>query len=137
MGSAVRRSTLSFSVGMLPPSANSMHLHSRFNTRLTDESVLFRKLVNTAIGSQKFMFKTGGTVGGIIFLESPKWLTLEKKLKEMDVDNRPKALFDAVKHSLALADETNWEFHAYKILSKNIRTTVHLFDMGDMVEFYG
>lgn len=123
-------------MNLLPPTVNGMYTHTRFATRLSEETLIFRDMASIAIGSQKFHFKTGGIVAGMIFIESPHWITLKHTLREMDLDNRIKPLFDAVKHALGLADETNWEFHVYKVQSKNTRTTVHLFDLGDIVDFY-
>lgn len=137
LGTGVSRSTLSFAVEGLPPSANDLYSHSRFNTRLNPKVLEFRDKVEACIGHQKHLFKTGGMVCAVILLENPLWVTKELTIRQMDVDNRPKALFDAIKLAINVPDETNWEFHCYKILSKNTRTTVLLVDLGDIAEFYG
>lgn len=136
LGQGKQRSSLSFAVNLLPPTVNSMYTHTRHNTRLTKETKDFRTLVKMAIGANKFGFKCGGTVAVLIFLESPKWITLKHTVREMDTDNRIKPTLDAVKEAIGVPDETNWELHVWKLASKNTRTTVHLFDLGDVVNFY-
>lgn len=132
----MKRSHLSFSVNMMPPSVNKMYVHTRFATRLTEEAKDFRMVAGLAIGHQKHTFSCGGTAVVMIFLENPHWITLKLMVNEMDVDNRIKPILDAIKEATGIPDETNWEIHAWKIVSKQIRTTVHLFDAGDVVDYY-
>ena len=72
----------------------------------------------------------------MIFLESPHWITQKYTVREMDGDNRIKPTLDAIKNATGVPDETNWEYHVWKIASKQVRTTVFLFDLGDLVDFY-
>lgn len=136
LGMGKQRSSLSFAVNRLPPTVNHMYEKTRFSVRLSEETKIFRDLVAIAIGHQRFTFKTGGTVAMVIFLESPNWITKKLTIREWDVDNRMKSLGDAIKNFIELPDETTWEIHIWKVASKNIRTTCHLFDLGDVVNFY-
>jgi Holliday junction resolvase RusA-like endonuclease len=136
LGQGKQRSSLSFAVNCLPPTVNGMYTHTRFNTRLTKETKDFRTLVRFAIGANRFGFKNGGTVAVMMFLESPKWLTLKHTVREMDADNRVKPTLDAIKEAVGVPDETNWELHVWKVASKQTRTTVYLFDLGDVVDFH-
>lgn len=130
------RSHLSFAVNCLPPTVNNMYTHTRFSTRLTPEAKSFRDLVALAIGHQRFLFKCKGTAIALIFLESPYWLTQKSTVREMDADNRVKPTLDGVKNATGVPDETNWEVHVWKCASKIERTTVYLFDLGDVVNYH-
>lgn len=129
-------SSFSFIINRLPPTANHMYEHTRFNTRLTEETKAFRIDVANSIGLNRLRYKCGGTAAVLIFLESPNWITKKLTIREWDADNRVKSLLDAVKHWINVPDETNWELHVWKIASKHTRTTCHLFDLGDLVNFY-
>ena len=130
-------STLCFGVDVLPPTSNHMYLrNSSGRSRLSDEAVTFRQLVNYAIGHQKHVFTCRGTACLLYLMESPFWVTKEHVVRDMDVDNRTKAMADAIMHSIQVTDSTNWEIHQYKVASKKTRTTVYLFDMGDLVQFH-
>lgn len=72
----------------------------------------------------------------MIFYQSPHWLTKRDTIRDMDGDNRVKALFDAIQETTNVRDCTNWEFHCYKVASGITRTTVYLFDLGDVIQFY-
>lgn len=82
------------------------------------------------------MFKCKGSAAALIFLETPHWITKKHTVAEMDADNRIKPTLDAVKNATGVPDETNWEVHVWKIASNQIRTTVYLFDTGDLVDYY-
>ncbi len=72
----------------------------------------------------------------LIFLQSPFWLTKKDTMRDMDGDNRVKALLDAVQEATGVRDYTNWEFHCYKAASSTIRTTAYFFDLGDVVQWF-
>lgn len=137
LGTGKQRSFLTFAINTLPPTVNHMYIHTRNGTRLTEDAKVFRDLVHLAIGHQKFTYKCGGTAAVLIFLESPHWITKKLTVREMDVDNRVKPTLDGVKNAIDIPDETNWELHVWKVASKQTRTTVYLFDLGDVVDFCG
>lgn len=135
LGMGKSRSCLNFAVNVLPPTVNHMYIKRGRRMILTQETRDFRDLVTLAIGHQKNTFKCNGTAAVMIFLESPHWITQKLTIREMDADNRIKPTLDAVKLSIGVPDETNWELHVWKVASKQIRTTVYLFDLGDLIDF--
>lgn len=135
LGQGKQRSALNFAVNELPPTVNHMYKHTRFGTRLTEEAKTFRTLVGLAIGAQRFTFKSRGTSAVLIFLESPHWITKKLTVRERDGDNRIKPTLDAIKEFTGIPDETNWEVHVWKVASRQTRTTVYLFDLGDVVDY--
>ncbi len=96
----------------------------------------YRLLVMEALGQDRWKWKPTGVTAAIILLESPHWLTQRRQVKEEDADNKVKPIFDAVENATETPDELHWQFHVFKIFSKWRRTTVYLFDLGDVVEFY-
>lgn len=127
---------ISFSVDTLPPTANDLYRYGKRSVWLSKEVKTFREWVNIAIGLQKHYKKFNGVVCVLMFVESPYWITKKNTVKKMDLDNRIKSTLDAIKLSIGFPDETNWEIHAWKIPSKKTRTTVYLFDLGDLIDFY-
>ncbi len=128
--------TLTFSLNELPTSVNHQYAHSRFSTRLVPEVKTFRTFVALAMGYSRTTWKPKGATCAIIFLESPLWLTMERKVRQMDADNFVKPIFDAYQEATNVPDELMWEFHVYKVASKRSRTTVYMFDLGDVVDFH-
>lgn len=126
----------SFAVNQLPPTVNHNYHHTRFSTRLTDEAKAFRDLVGLSMGVHKTGWKPRGVVMAMLFFESPFWITKKHTTRDMDCDNRVKPLLDAIQYATGVPDNTNWEFHVWKIPSKLTRTTVYLFELGDLVEWY-
>lgn len=131
-----KKPMLSFGVSSLPPSVNHMYEMRGRRRYLTQEALDFRQLVQIAIGAGRFGWKPAGAVMSLIFLESPHWITKKHTIRDMDGDNRVKPLFDAIQITTGVKDYTNWEFHCYKLASSKIRTSVYLFDVGDLVEWY-
>ena len=54
----------------------------------------------------------------------------------MDVDNRQKALLDAIEAATGVNDCRVWEYHAYKIIAPEVQTSVYLCSLGNIVEVY-
>lgn len=128
---------MSFSVGALPPSVNHMYARTAGGGRtLSQETLNFRSHTAVAIGAQRFNWKPAGAVAALIFLESPHWVNKRHLITDMDGDNRVKSLFDAIQACTDVPDNTNWEHHVWKAFSRHTRTTVYLFDLGDLVEYY-
>ncbi len=73
----------------------------------------------------------------MVFLQSPHWITQKHTMRDMDGDNRLKPLFDAIECCTGQRDNANWQHHCYKLASNIERTTVYLFDLGDLIEYYG
>lgn len=127
---------LSFSITKLPPTVNHMYKRSRGKTYLSEEAVVFRNQVCFALNKQSGHFKTNSIFSIILLFESPKWVTKKSTVREMDADNRIKSMLDAIQQSIGLQDERIWEIHCWKIASKVEKTTVYLFELGDVVDFY-
>lgn len=124
----------SCSVDVLPKSVNHQYIHTRFNTRLDPDVYAFRLLVHQAMLREKW--KPTGLTASILIFESPLWLTKKNTVREMDVDNRVKPTLDAIEKCTATPDELHFQLHVFKIPSKRTRTTVYLFDTGDVTEYY-
>ena len=77
-----------------------------------------------------------GVTAAVILLESQFWLTQKREIREKDADNLVKPILDAVQNATEVPDELHWQLHVFKLPSKWNRTTVYLFDLGDLVEFY-
>lgn len=107
---------------------NSTYLHPKINE--------YRLLVMEALGEKRWQWKPTGVTAAIILLESPTWITKRRQVREMDADNKVKPIFDAIEVATETPDELHWQFHVFKIPSKWTRTTVYLFDLGDVVEYY-
>lgn len=127
---------MNFFVDALPTTVNHSHFHVNNRRILKPEVHAYRKLVGVALGPKRMTWRPTGAVGAVIFFESPNWVTKKLEIREVDVDNRIKPLFDAIKELTGVPDETNWQFSVFKIASKKTRTLVYLFDLGDVVEIY-
>lgn len=132
-----KRDYLSFTVPELPPSVNHMYIQVGHARRvLSPEAQTFRELVTVAIGSKRHDWKPKGVVMAMVFLQSPFWINKKHQIRDADGDNRLKSLMDAVQVTTGISDNTNWEFHVWKVPSGQKRTTVYMFDLGDVVEYY-
>lgn len=127
---------LSFAVPYLPPSVNHMYLPGfRIGSRrLSPEALHFREAVKNAIGPTTW--NPRGVLMGIVFYQSPHWITKRRQVRIMDVDNRQKALHDAIGHATGVNDCRFWEYHPYKIIGPKIMTFTYVVNLGDIVEFY-
>lgn len=135
--------TLTFQVNRLPTSANAMYRKRRgdFGPKgkqfyLSPDAEEFRALTIEALGERRWSWKPTGVTAAIALYESPYWISKTHRVRENDVDNRAKCTFDAVKIATNVPDELHWELHLYKLLSKRTRTTVFLFDMGEVLEYF-
>ena len=127
---------LSFAVAKLPPTVNHAYIRTRWNTRLSEEYLEFKKMVDHSIQLSRNNFKIRATAAVVILLESPRWVTKKNTIRQMDADNRVKTVLDAVQDSLQIPDETNWEIHVYKIASTKEQTTCFIFDLGEVVSYH-
>jgi len=109
---------------------------SGFQTRLHPEVHQYRAFVTEAMGRSRFEWRPKGVTAAIIFFESPYWLDGKRLVAQKDVDNRAKVILDAIELASEVPDELHWEVHLYKVQSKNSRTTVYLFDMPDVVQYF-
>lgn len=147
---------LKFTCPGLPPSLNRMYERSTpfckpdtpgsFQDRqgrwrvqsqkLTPKAIEWKLLLVQAMGQLWHKWTPSGVTAAVLLFESPYWLTAQRVVREIDVDNRVKIVFDAIQQATGTKDELHWNFYVEKILSKRQRTTIFLFDLGDIVEYY-
>lgn len=136
-----------FQVHDLPKSVNHIYLKNKpYKDKLTGAKVVkyrldpavesFRLLVMEAMGEDRWKWKPTGVTSAVVILESPTWITAKREVREMDVDNKLKVPLDAIQNATEIPDELHWHLHVFKVASKWSRTTVYLFDEGDVVEYY-
>lgn len=130
------RCQLSFSVPRLPPTVNHMYIRSFGKTLLSDEAADFRQLAAIAMGSSRLTWKPTGHVAALIFLQSPHWITKRGTMRNMDGDNRLKPIFDAVQAATGAVDCGVWQIHMFKVASAHLKTSVYLFDLGDIIDYF-
>jgi Holliday junction resolvase RusA-like endonuclease len=130
------RPQIHFQVDGLPMSLNHQYKKSGKRFYLDPKALDYRVRVCESLGQRRWSFKPTGTFAAVIFLESKLWVTTKRQVRQMDADNRVKPILDAIEHAMDLPDELCWNIHVFKVTSKRDRTTVYLFDLGDIVEFY-
>lgn len=106
------------------------------SNRLKDNAIDWRLVLMETMGRDRWKWKPTGTTAAVLLFETPEWLLKNRTVRQMDADNKTKPVFDAIETATQTPDHLHWEFHVYKVLSKRIRTTIWLFDMGDIVEHY-
>lgn len=104
--------------------------------RLKPEVIEWRTVVAEAMGDDRWKWKPTGVTAAMVLFESPHWLTARRMVREEDADNKAKPAFDAVEQATEVPDELHWQFHVFKVLSKRKRTTIFLFDLGDVVQYF-
>ena len=104
--------------------------------RLKQEVLDWRVVVMESMGENRWKWKPTGVTAAILLFEGPQWLTARRTVREEDADNKTKPAFDAIEHATDVPDELHWQFHVFKVLSKRKRTSIFLFDLGDVIEFF-
>lgn len=130
-----------FAVDALPMSLNHQYIKGKTwsgktNFRLHPEQEVFRQLVGYAMGPKKLEWLPTGPFAAVILFEMPHWIKQDYTVKEHDADNLVKPLLDAVQRCTGVRDELAWNLHAFKITSKRTRTSVYLYDLGDVVDYF-
>jgi Holliday junction resolvase RusA-like endonuclease len=105
----------------------------RSSEALTPETNAFQTIVKSAINRERRPALTG-LLAAVIVLRSPIWATKKCTVRDEDLDNKIKVLLDGVEKATAMRDCRYWALHAFKVLSNHTSTTVHLFDLGDVVD---
>lgn len=106
------------------------------SNRLRPGAIDWRLVVMETMGRERWLWKPTGVTAAILLFESPDWLKKDRSVREMDADNLVKGTFDAVQSATETPDQLHWEFHVYKVLSKRRRTTIRLYDVGSLVDYY-
>jgi len=104
--------------------------------RLRPEVLDWRTLVTEAMGEDRWKWKPTGVTAAMILFESPHWLTARRMVREEDADNKAKPALDAVEQATTVPDELHWQIHIFKVMAKRKRTSIFLFDLSDVVEYY-
>lgn len=103
---------------------------------LRSEAHDWRLVLTQAMGPLRFKWQPTGTTAAILLFETPHWLTGKRQVRQMDADNKTKPALDAIQEATEIPDELHWQFHVFKVLSKRQRTTIFLYDLGDIVEYW-
>lgn len=141
---------IEFSFDTLPLSLNHMYERGRQKPKkgesydptgkqwvyLSKKAHNFRDIVLIGLNEKRLLWHPKGVTAAIIVFESPHWLTQKRQVNEVDADNKVKPLFDAIETHTGTPDELHWQFHVYKVLSKRKKTTVYLYDLGDIIDYY-
>ena len=106
------------------------------NYRLKSDVLDWRNVVSETLGERKYEWQPTGITAAILLFEGPHWLTARRLVREEDADNKAKPTFDAIEKATGVPDELHWQFHVFKVLSKRRRTSIFLYDLGDVVEYY-
>ena len=107
-----------------------------YNKRLKPAVLNWRAVAAESIGQLSGKWQPTGATVAVLLFESPYWLTLKREVREKDVDNLIKPTLDAIQQASGIPDELHWQVHAFKLLSKRQRTTIFLYDLGTIVEYY-
>ncbi len=136
------RASVNFKCDGLPMSLNHQYKKNRtgkdgkLSFRLDPKVLDYRMRVCEALGQNRWKFRPTGSYAAVILLESHLWIRTDRKVRQMDADNRVKPILDAIEHAMDLPDELCWNHHVFKVQSKRERTRVWLFDLGDVIEHY-
>lgn len=128
-------------IPLRPPSVNNIYRrwHSKKTNKtgfsLQESVVEFHKMAAASCWGKSY--KPRGTIGAVIAVESPDWITLEHKVKDRDIDNGIKIVLDSLQDSLTVRDSLVWEVYGCKILSRREATHVWLFDLGEVISAIG
>lgn len=106
------------------------------NKQLKSEATDWRIVLMNAMGPLRWKWKPTGVTAALVLFETPYWITAKRTVREMDADNKTKPLLDAIQHATEVPDELHWQFYVFKVLSKRQRTSVFLYDLGDVVEYF-
>lgn len=104
--------------------------------KLKPRAIDWRMVVQETMGQERWKWQPRGVTAAILLFESPEWIKKDHTVRPMDADNRVKGTFDAVQAATEVPDELMWQFHVYKVLSKRTRTTIFLYELSDVVEYY-
>ena len=103
---------------------------------LKPQALEWRRILLETLGAKRWSWKPTGITAAVLLFQSPRWLTARRMVRQEDADNKVKPAFDAIESATTIPDELHWQFHVFKVLSKRARTTIFLFDLGDIVEYH-
>lgn len=133
------QNTLKIELSMLPPSANKLYDKSTYknyktgfsavSVQLSPDQVVFRIKLRNEMVNKKLSFKPTGVIYSIVELGSDEWLNKDKTVKEKDLDNMLKPLFDAFKEAYHVPDELIFAVFAFKTYCEGESLRVRFFDL--------
>lgn len=99
-----------------PPSVNHTYMAGRRGMRFKSrEAVSFEKAVAVHLWGKKLVVGPIARLRVEIKLVSPNWVTKKKTISKIDLDNRLKAVLDAVFKKLGVDDRQVFEIEARKV----------------------
>lgn len=108
----------------------------RKGKKLKPQVEAWRLEVMSMVNQSRSRWKPTGVTAAIVLFESPFWLTQRREVRVDDVDNKVKPTLDAARDAYHVPDELHWHLHAFKVLSAHSRTTIFLYDLGDVVDYF-
>jgi len=111
---------LSFELPFLPQSVNKLYLRSRTGIYINPKATEFKDKVHQLLNTLIFN-KSSNKIKLII--------TFQVKKKNIDCDNLLKLIIDAMNKIVFDDDSQVYEIHARKIISKEIKTIVNVFEI--------
>jgi len=111
---------LSFELPFLPQSVNKLYLRSRTGIYINPKAIDFKDKVHQLLNTLIFN-KSSNKIKLII--------TFQVKKKNIDIDNMVKLLQDSMNKIVFDDDSQVYEIHARKIISKEIKTIVNVFEI--------
>ena len=123
---------------MFPLSVNTQKGRNRKNnvTFIKKEQKVFRQAVQYAMASKANLWRGSMVSAAVLLFEDPGWTTKKHTVRKRDADNLVKPTLDAIQIATDHEDELYWQVHFFKVLCRETRTTVFLFDLGDVVDYY-
>lgn len=124
-------------VPMLPPSLNHQKMVSKWGGMYLSKPIRkFREVVKEATEKANLTgWKPTGKTAVMVILSSLAWVQKDGTIRPTDLDNRLKALLDAISRvTPGFQDHSVWEIFAFKQNTlKDSATVIYIFDLGDLV----
>lgn len=134
---------LDFSVDGLPPSVNRIHVNGRrfakgqpagppvgvANVRLSQASLDFRQAFWRQTAGLSWTPQPNRILAAALGFYSPTWVAADGRRRRRDVDNRVKALLDAIDIRFGIPDESYWQLLCFKLPWTHDRTRVQIFEL--------
>lgn len=125
-----------FTIDRIPKSLNHQYI-VRGRGRAYDfdpEIKALRDELAYRLAPMRRQFVPKGVLAAIIEFQSPKWVTKENTVRDMDWDNKVKPLFDAFEKATGIRDSRFWAGHIFKRVGPKEQTTMCVYDLGDIVD---
>jgi Holliday junction resolvase RusA-like endonuclease len=138
--SARAKSEAKVVVPMVPATVNNQY---RTNKRrmgqfydLDPRIKVLRDLTRVEVLRAGLRWQPVGVVAAVLIFESPHWVTQKLTISRSDVDNKVKAMVDALDLALGFSDQRVWAGHQFKLQGERDRSHCWLFELGELVDQY-